>query len=222
MNGLPPKPRNRAPRLTAVAVMPWLVAPGMFLPGCGKARSAEEGVTFNVEVERVRNGSTVKIKPDEKLVYAGLRAPYEHEPLFEEARKRNAELVEGKEVRLRFDKEQRDPDDHLCAYVFVDDQFVNEMLVREGLAWVRLTPTTGRYAKELQAAQREAQRARRGLWRLAAPSAGEHYPADPKYGNFHRPECAEADKIKPERRVDFKTRQEALERGLAPCATCAP
>lgn len=221
MKALPPQSKTRA-QWRSAALLLWLATPGIFQPGCGKTRHADAEVSSNVVVERVRNGSTVKFKPDGKLVYAGLRAPYEHEPLFEEARKRNAELVEGKEVRLRFDKEQRDHDDRLCAYVFVGEKFVNEVMVREGLAWVRLTPSTSRYAKELLAAQREAQRTRRGLWRVAPPSDGEQYPADPKYGSFHRSECAEAGKIKAERRLEFKTRQAALDKGFAPCATCAP
>ena len=48
-----------------------------------------------VEVERVYDGDTVKVDPDDKLIYAGIRAPQEGERFHEEAKARNAKLVEG-------------------------------------------------------------------------------------------------------------------------------
>ena len=59
------------------------------------------------KVERVRGGDAVKLKSGEKLVYAGIRSPRGEEPLSVEAEQRNAELVEGRRVRLRFDEQRR-------------------------------------------------------------------------------------------------------------------
>ncbi|MGI0149322.1 MAG: thermonuclease family protein, partial [Thermoplasmata archaeon] len=135
---------------------------------------------------------------------------------------RNAELVAEREVRLRFDDERRDGDGRLLAYVFVGDQFINETLVREGLAYVRLTTSGQRFGKRLLAAQAEARKKGRGVWSKPSPSRESSYSADPKYGNFHRPSCEEASKIQPERLIVFKSDKEALEKGFAPCSKCKP
>jgi endonuclease YncB( thermonuclease family) len=179
----------------------------------------------HVKVKSVLSGQVVKIKHGDRLTYAGIRAPYEQEPLFAEARRRNAELVEGKELRLRFDQQDRRESkrkEYLVAYAFVDGEFVNERLVREGLAYVRMTPDSRQYAERLLAAQSEARRKRVGLWN-ELPSAPEaSYPADPKYGLFHRPTCEEVPKIKPERLARFTLREDAFDAGIAPCPKCQP
>lgn len=175
-----------------------------------------------VEVKRTLSGHTVKLESDERLTYAGIRTPHKSEPLHEEARRRNADLVEGKKVRLRFDEYDRDGKNRILAYVFTDAGFVNETLVREGLAYVRLTPRTRRFADLLLAAQADAQDHQRGLWGQPSRSPESRYPADPKYGNFHRPTCEEVPKIKPARVVSFPSRTGALDAGFAPCSKCLP
>lgn len=175
-----------------------------------------------VEVKRILSGHTVKLDSDQRLTYAGIRTPHKGEPLFEEARRRNADLVEGKEVRLRFDENDRDGKNRMLAYVYTDAGFVNETLVREGLAYVRLTPETRRFADLLLAAQAEAQEHKRGLWGQPSRESESHYPADPKYGNFHRPACEEVPKIKPARVVSFTSRTGAIDAGYAPCSKCLP
>lgn len=175
-----------------------------------------------VEIERVLSGHSVKVESGERLIYAGIRAPYEHEPLFEKAKQRNAELVQGKTVRLRFDRQRRDRKERLWAYVFVDSEFVNERLVREGLAYCRLTPDTRRFAQRLLAAQADAREYERGIWERQPKSAESTYPADPKHAWFHRPSCEKAANIKPERLLSFSARDEALDQGFAPCDRCMP
>lgn len=187
----------------------------------GKPVGPPERLT-KTEVEHVYSGQSVQLRPDEDAQYVGIRAPFEDEPFFEQSRRRNAELVEGKEVRLRFDKEDRDKKGRLNPYVFLGDEFVNERLVREGLAYARLTTDTQRFAKELLAAQTEARKAKRGLWSSQSVTPEPIYPADPKYGNFHRPGCEEVNKMKPDRRVDFKSRRAAFDAGFAPCRDCDP
>ena len=178
------------------------------------------------DVERVVSPAKIKIddkkKDYEVLVYAGIRPPYRGEPFYEQALQRNRALVDGRRIRLRFGKTNRDRKGRLFAYVFVGDVFVNETLVREGLAYVRLTPGARRFADRLLEAQRDARRHRRGLWSLQPPPRATVYHADRKHGNFHRPTCEDAAKIKPERLVTFQRRDQAFEQGFAPCSKCKP
>lgn len=186
-----------------------------------QGKPAPEPVT-QVKIEHVRSGDRVKLDSGEKLAYAGIRTPVEGEPLFAESTRRNVELVEGKSVRLRYDEERADHKQRDLAYVFNGADFINERLVREGLAYVRLTNGSGRYAERLLAAMAEARKAKRGLWAQATPAAEREYPADPKYGNFHRASCAEAAKMNPQRRLVFASRDDALKKGFAPCVQCRP
>ena len=179
-----------------------------------------------VDVKRVLSGQKVKLevdKPeDEYLVYAGIRAPIKEEPLFEESTKRNAELVERREVRIRFDDEHRNKEGHLSAYVFSGEEFVNETLVREGLAYARITGSSDRFGKRLLAAQGEARKAKRGLWGKRTASRESSFRADPKYGNYHRASCEDIAKTPGDRVVMLKSEKEAFDRGFAPCSKCKP
>ncbi len=175
-----------------------------------------------VTVRRVVSGHCIKVKPADRVVYAGIRSPYDDEPFHDEATRRNAELVEGRELRLRYDRHPRDRKERLFAYAFADDVFVNETLVREGLVFVRLTPETQRFAERLLDAQTDARKHHRGIWKDAAQSTETAYPADPKYGTFHRPDCEVAQQIKSDRRIVLKSRSEAFDRGFAPCDKCRP
>ena len=175
-----------------------------------------------VEVRRVYSGDTIKVSPKNKVIYAGILAPGQHEPLHDESERRNADLVEGKKLRLIFEQQAKDSKGRLHAYAFLDDQFINEMLVREGLAYVRLTTSTRRFADRLLAAQREARDEGVGIWEHVSASTEPNYPADPKYGNYHRPSCEETPKIKPRRRVVLNSKDEAFDAGYAPCRRCLP
>jgi len=198
------------------SVLVWVLRPGR--PPV--ARTADD--LKNGKVEHVRSGSKVVLDDGEELVYAGIRAPLVDEPLFEEAKRRNAELVSGETVRVRYDETSLDKKGRFVGYVFADGSMVNEMLVREGLAYVQLTTSHRRFEKELLVAQSDARKHRRGVWHLPAPPQEAEYPADPKYGNFHRPSCEEVPKIKPERSTTFGGRTRALDAGFAPCPKCKP
>lgn len=203
-----------------VAVVAGSILVGLRL--LGNARPPAEK-RVRVRAKRVVSGHYVKLDKGDKLVYAGIRAPYENEPFHAEARQGNVELVEGKELRLRFERDViRDRKGRLFAYAFLEGLFINEAMVRDGLAYVRLTPETVSYADPLLEAQAEARRARRGLWSRVSESDERLYLADPKYGDFHRPSCDAVPLIPEGRRVELTNKEEAFNRGFAPCNKCLP
>lgn len=176
-----------------------------------------------LDIEQVRTGNTLILKHDEKLLYRGVMAASEGQPFFDEARKRNEELLKNQKVRVRYERDsERDKKERLLGYVFVGRKLVNAELIREGLAYARITSDMTRYNKELLDASVEARKARRGIWSQAAPPAESEYWGDPKYGLFHRPSCAEKAKAKADRIQTVKSRTDAIDRGWAPCADCTP
>ncbi len=73
--------------------------------------------------------------------------------------------VEGKEVKLQFDRERRDQYNRVLAYVYVGDWFLNEELIREGYskAEIRFRYSNIMKKRFLQA-EAEAKEQQKGIW----------------------------------------------------------
>lgn len=122
---------------------------------------AEQTETFTVV--RVIDGDTCVLENDEQVRYLGINAPEKHDLQYEEATKANDDLVTGKEVRLEMGKFPRDKYGRILAYIFVDDVFVNEELVRQGYAHIQ-GPLAAKYKDTLLEAQEESRQEGRGIW----------------------------------------------------------
>lgn len=131
------------------------------------------------EVSRVIDGDTIEVELDdgvgggptlEDVRYIGIDTPESVKPgtpvqcYAKEASEYNQELVDGRRVLLRFDRELRDRYGRLLAYVYVGETFVNAELLRLGYArTLEIEPNTsnaGRFAS-LEAGAGEAGL---GLW----------------------------------------------------------
>jgi micrococcal nuclease len=131
-------------------------------------RGSEQG-----RVIRVVDGDTIEVSIGgrvDDVRYIGIDTPETVKPgepvqcYGPQASGRNHELVEGRDVRLEFDRELRDVYGRLLAYVYVGDRFINEELVRGGYArTLEIEPNTSR-AGPLAAAEEAAGEAGRGLW----------------------------------------------------------
>jgi micrococcal nuclease len=128
------------------------------------------------EVTRIVDGDTIHVDldgTDETVRYIGVDTPESVKPgtpvecFAKKASAFNARLVEGEDVKLRFDVERRDRYGRLLAYVYRagDGLFVNAELVRRGYARTLTVPPNVRFAERFARLQREAREARRGLWR---------------------------------------------------------
>jgi micrococcal nuclease len=81
----------------------------------------------------------------------------------------NHRLVDGRRVRLVFDRERRDVYGRLLAYVYVRGRMVSAELVRRGLARTLTIPPNDRFAPLLARLERRAAVAGRGLWGACPP-----------------------------------------------------
>lgn len=88
------------------------------------------------------------------------------DPYAQEAFDRTQELLDNADtITIEFDEEKQDHYDRYLAYVYADDEMVNETLVREGLAAVDyIYPPNDRHADLLKEAEQEAQAASLGIW----------------------------------------------------------
>lgn len=121
-------------------------------------------------VVRVIDGDTVELSDGRRVRYVGINTPeIEHggqkgECFGEEAKQKNKELVEGKEVRLVRDVSEKDKYGRWLYLVFIENRFVEEILIREGYARVMTMKPDVRYAQDIAQWVREAKGKNAGLW----------------------------------------------------------
>lgn len=132
-------------------------------------------------VVRVVDGDTAIVAvaggdPRERVRYIGIDTPEDKKPgtpvqcFSRRAAARNAQLVEGRRVTLRFDAERRDRYGRLLAYLYTRspsapaEVFVNARLVAEGFARAYPYPPNTAHADEFARLARRAAAGRRGLW----------------------------------------------------------
>lgn len=123
-------------------------------------------------VERIIDGDTIVLKGGERIRYIGIDTPEmdPEEPYAQEATRRNAILVDGREVRLEYDEERTDRYGRTLAYVYVKvwdvEVFVNEYLVKVGYAIVATYPPNVKYRDRFIAAEKVARDKKLGVWSL--------------------------------------------------------
>jgi micrococcal nuclease len=130
-------------------------------------------------VERVVDGDTLLLANRERVRLLGVDTPETVapdrpvEPFGKEASQFTRRLVEGRKVRLGFDKERVDRYGRILAYVYLEDgTMLNEELIRAGLSEVQLQyPYSSAMKRRFLAAELEAREARRGLWSEAQDRA---------------------------------------------------
>jgi micrococcal nuclease len=132
------------------------------LVGCGADKKAATGSEFRVE--RIIDGDTIVLTGGRNVRYIGINTPEKGEPYYEEATEANRSLVEGKNVRLELDEEEKDLYGRMLAYAYVGDIFVNVKLVRDGYARAYPYPPNVKYQDLFSSAEKEAKQKGVGIW----------------------------------------------------------
>jgi micrococcal nuclease len=125
-------------------------------------------------VERVIDGDTIALPGDVKIRYLLVNAPETtngHADCYgANATQFNSDLVLGKTIQLDYDVQCQDMFGRTLAYVKVDGQDVNRLLIERGYACVLHIPPDGdARADELEALETAARAANRGLWGACDP-----------------------------------------------------
>jgi micrococcal nuclease len=174
-----PRQRRRFPlprrtvrfRVGAVVLLALLAGWQYVSRGPGEPRPHEPGTT--VLVLRAVDGDTLLLADHTRIRLLGVDTPETKrpdtpvEPFGPEASEFTRSHVEGRSVRLEFDKERYDKYGRVLAYVYRDDWFLNEALLRAGLGRaITNHPYSESMKRRFRAAESEARRARRGIWSL--------------------------------------------------------
>jgi micrococcal nuclease len=152
----------------------WLLAIWIGLWGAGCAAPDSLGMTSG-RVVRVVSGQTIEVQmetdPNPVTVrLLGLDAPdIQQAPWGEQATQFLHQWIEGQTVQLESDIEARDRFGRQLAYVWFEQQFVNEQIIVAG--WALAVPRSPnlRYDDRLQHAQAIARTLQRGIWNPERP-----------------------------------------------------
>jgi micrococcal nuclease len=141
--------------------------------GSSESGSTPTGHSVTARVVRVVDGDTILASVDghdEYVRYIGVDTPETVKPdtpvqcYGPQASAENDRLVEGRSVRLVFDRERRDVYGRLLAYVYSGSRFVNATLARDGYArTLDIAPNTA-HAPLLHRLAARAAKDGRGLW----------------------------------------------------------
>ncbi|MEK6967842.1 MAG: lamin tail domain-containing protein [Nanoarchaeota archaeon] len=129
-----------------------------------KIVAAKPAIDVTVMISKVIDGETAILSSGQKIRLIGIEAPIKGESGYNAALKKLQELVEGKEVGLEKDREGVDNQGRLLRYLWVNDENVNFLLVREGLVRVKIISPNTLYNKTFLDAEFEARSLRKGIW----------------------------------------------------------
>ena len=191
----------------------------------GRAGRVGVGESYPAEasVLSVADGDTFTTREGQVVRLLGMDTPEHGEPYSGQAGARLADLVLGRSVRLTYDAEKKDRYGRLLCHVHLGNLWVNELLVKEGLAVVYTVEPNFLKMDRLIRVQKDARERKAGIWSLPPPEPVEaEYVASAKGFRFHRPGCELARGIAARNVRKFKTRDAALDLGLSPCRSCHP
>ncbi len=144
------------------------------LPFSASVQRTPKSNTITTIVQKTVDGDTLKILMDgqEEIVrLIGIDTPECVHPdksknteWGKKASKFTKDHLEGKKIQLELDVQERDRYGRLLAYVFIDEELFNEVLVREGWAKISTYPPNIKYVEYFKSAQKEAQKKKLGIW----------------------------------------------------------
>jgi len=130
----------------------------------GQSRWVNASYIFDGDTFRTRSGERIRLLGiNTPEVAHNAQAPQAYA---KEAKRRLRQLILGKSVRLRLDKEKRDKYGRTLAQVYLrDGRWVNQIMVDEGLAHVYTFAPNFYWADALLRTEQAARRDMRGLWK---------------------------------------------------------
>lgn len=137
---------------------------GYFSQTAGQVVSAQRETAT---VVRVIDGDTVVLGDGSRVRLLNINTPERGQYLFRESTERLRQMVEGKEVALERDIEDKDKYGRSLRHIFVGGQFVNLILVREGYAVSLIIPPNEKHSQEVLEAEASAKESGLGVWQYA-------------------------------------------------------
>ncbi len=173
-------------------------------------------------VKKIYSGNRIKTQSGVKIQYIGLEVPGEGRFFYEECKKANIRSVNNKTITIEYDVKKKEDGNIVLGYVYAGDVFVNAQLLKNGFAMAYIQPPNQKYASLFIALQNEARKQRRGIWAFEDRSDEPYYVGSKGSRKFHRPGCRIAREMEFDKRIIFRTKDEALQKGFTQDWRCNP
>lgn len=128
---------------------------------------------YKVKVRKVIDGDTLLLEDGEKVRLIGINTPEvqnrysQSQPGGEVARDWLQQTLRNPTIWLQYDAQQFDKYDRRLAHVFLESgQYLNALLLEQGLAMLTLIPPNLQYADVLIQAQQAAEKKQLGIWQM--------------------------------------------------------
>jgi micrococcal nuclease len=216
-------------------------------PSFGTPAAAQRTVDLTVvdggvyRVRKVVDGDTIVLENGLHVRYHGINTPEtghfvkDAAPLSLEASNRNAQLVEGKRVKLTLPKDPLDIHGRLVASVEVvadtdgvpptaEQKNPARTLLTEGYARIMGLGVGHEEMSELKQIEADAKARKAGIWgledKVRADSNGKPYIAASAGSVYHLKTCSVAQRIKNGNLHEYASAEEAEAAGYKPCSKC--
>lgn len=133
-----------------------------------------QGSKFHGKVTSVADGDTIRVKLDDgqelKIRLLGIDTPETHHPTKPvgcygpEASDYTTKMLSGKDVELEYDVQRYDKYGRTLAYVYLDGERYNDMLIENGYAKTLTILPNKKYSFKLLELELVAERNKVGLW----------------------------------------------------------
>ncbi|TXR64485.1 thermonuclease family protein [Bacillus sp. AR18-7] len=118
----------------------------------------------NSKLDTGKKGETFKVRylciDTPESVKKGVKV----QPVAKEASNFNKQLLLGKKVHLEYENNKYDKYHRLLAYVFLEDELVQETMLKRGFGIIRYSNGNTRYKEKLQTAEQVARTNKSGVW----------------------------------------------------------
>ena len=115
-------------------------------------------------VRRVIDGDTVELSDGTHVRLIGIDTPESGDCYSDQSTNTLKELVEGKNVKLEMDVQEKDKYGRTLAYLYLENTFLNEKMLEDGAAKLLTIPPDVKYANVFIEAQNKARNNKLGLW----------------------------------------------------------
>ena len=191
---------------------------------------------YNVKtykVVRVVDGDTIKVLfngKEESLRLIGIDTPESVHPNTDKnspegimASNYTKSQLEGKQVVLEFDVQERDQYGRLLAYVWLGNNMFNKTLLEEGYALVSTYPPNVRYVNDFLALERIARENDKGLWQYEEVKVNPETAAfigSKRSDKYHYVSYTHSGQIAAHNLIYFESLDHAIANGYKPCGIC--
>lgn len=189
----------------------WLgLLSGIVLAGCAQPIDSTVSMVYDGDSFVMSNGDEIRL--------IGIDAPERDEPGADEARAFLINLIEGKQIRLEPDKEDKDKYHRLLRYAYLGETFINAEMIKQGYAKTLFIPPNDQYRTEFTRLAATAKETSPGLGlgtKQETPKEIMVYVTSTGK-KYHRAGCSSLSKTKIPMALE-KARKDYL-----PCKQCHP